>query len=140
MGGEALGGWGRGRRDWRTLLYALLGLISWLLRPPLFAKAGDIPFTSLSPRLWLAYPLDTVEDSVLVRLSSKAPEEVEYAVEAVDAFEGWRFVVEYSAVNVCWRGWRYDIPVSRKPLGNQLKCSAVRNQQTSSTIPCTYGR
>jgi hypothetical protein len=60
----------------------------------LFAKVDDIPVASLRPRLWPAYPLETVDDNVLVRLSSNAPEELEYAVEAVDAFEGWRFVVE----------------------------------------------
>ncbi len=38
------------------------------------------------------YPLDAAEERVLVRLSSKAPEELEYAEETVEAFEGWRLV------------------------------------------------
>ncbi len=46
---------------------------------------------SLIPRLcW--YPLEAVDESVLVRLSSNTPEEFEYADEAVEALEGWRFV------------------------------------------------
>ena len=53
-----------------------------------------MPAASLSPRLWTPYVLEFVEDSVLVRLSSKAPDEFEYAVETVDAFEGWRLLVE----------------------------------------------
>jgi hypothetical protein len=45
------GGWGSGRRDCRTLLYALSGLDS-LLPPYLFSMAeGAIPVASLSPRL-----------------------------------------------------------------------------------------
>jgi hypothetical protein len=40
------------------------------------------------------YPLEAVDDRVLVRLSSNTPDELEYTVEAVEAFEGWRFVVE----------------------------------------------
>jgi len=32
-----------------------------------------------------------VDDNVLVRLNSNAPEEVEYAVDMEEAFEGWRF-------------------------------------------------
>lgn len=47
-----------------------------------------MPVASLTPRLCPEYPLEAVEESVLVRLSSKAPEEFEYAVEAVEAFEG----------------------------------------------------
>jgi hypothetical protein len=38
---------------------------------------GDMPVASLSPRLWPAYALEFVEESVLVRLSSKAPDEFE---------------------------------------------------------------
>jgi hypothetical protein len=53
---------------------------------------GDIPVASLSPRLWMAYPLDAVDESVLVRLNSNVPDEFEYAVDTVEAFEGWRFV------------------------------------------------
>lgn len=53
-----------------------------------------MPVASLSPLLCPAYPLEAVDESVLVRLSSKAPEEFEYAEETVDAFEGWRLVEE----------------------------------------------
>ena len=53
-----------------------------------------MPAASLSPRLCPPYALEFVEESVLVRLSSKAPEEFEYAVETVDAFDGWRLLVE----------------------------------------------
>lgn len=49
---------------------------------------GDMPVASLSPRLCPAYPLDVVDESVLVRLSSNAPDELEYAVDIVDAFDG----------------------------------------------------
>ena len=49
---------------------------------------GDMPAASLSPRLCPAYPLDVVDESVLVRLSSNAPEELEYAVDIVEAFDG----------------------------------------------------
>lgn len=52
----------------------------------------DIPIDSLSPRVCLAYPLDVVEERVLVRLSSNVPDEFEYAVDTVEAFEGCRFV------------------------------------------------
>lgn len=52
-----------------------------------------MPVASLIPLLCPEYPLDAVDESVLVRLSSKAPEEFEYAVEVVEAFEGWRFPV-----------------------------------------------
>jgi hypothetical protein len=55
---------------------------------------GDMPVASLKPLLWPMYPLEAVDDRVLVRLSSNTPEELEYTVEAVEAFEGWRFVVE----------------------------------------------
>jgi hypothetical protein len=37
------------------------------------------------------YPLEAVDDSVLVLLSSKAPDEFEYPEDAVDAFEGCLF-------------------------------------------------
>jgi len=53
---------------------------------------GDMPVASLSPRLCPAYPLDAVDESVLVRLSSYAPDELDYAVDTVDAFDGWRLV------------------------------------------------
>jgi hypothetical protein len=46
-----------------------------------------MPVASLSPRLWPAYALEFVEESVLVRLSSNAPDEFEYAVDTVDALE-----------------------------------------------------
>jgi hypothetical protein len=38
---------------------------------------GDIRDASVAPRLWPTYPLDTVDDNVLVRLNSNAPEEFE---------------------------------------------------------------
>jgi hypothetical protein len=47
-----------------------------------------MPAASLSPLLCPAYPLDAVDEIVLVRLNSYAPDEFEYAVDAVDAFEG----------------------------------------------------
>jgi hypothetical protein len=53
-----------------------------------------MPVASLTPLLCPEYPLEAVDESVLVRLSSKAPEELEYAVEAVEAFEGCRLVEE----------------------------------------------
>lgn len=55
---------------------------------------GAMPVASLTPRLCPKYPLEAVEERVLVRLSSKAPEEFEYDVDAVEAFEGCRFVEE----------------------------------------------
>lgn len=51
----------------------------------------DMPVASLSPRVCPAYPLDAVEERVLVRLNSNAPDEFEYAVDTVEAFEGCRF-------------------------------------------------
>jgi len=51
-----------------------------------------MPAASLIPRL-CPYPLDAEEESVLVRLSSNALDEFEYAVDAVDALEGARFVL-----------------------------------------------
>lgn len=89
-GGDAAGACGRGRRDCRIFLYCDTGLVSALERAILFST---MTAASLSPRLCPAYPLDASEESVLVRLSSNAPEEFEYAVEAVEAFEGWRLVV-----------------------------------------------
>jgi hypothetical protein len=75
-------------------MYALSGLDSILPPLRLFSMAdGAMLVASLIPRLWL-YPLDAADESVLVRLSSKAPDEFEYIVEAVDAFEGCRFVDE----------------------------------------------
>ena len=53
-----------------------------------------MPVASLTPRLWPEYPLDALDESVLVRLRSKAPEELEYEVDTVDAFDGWRLAVE----------------------------------------------
>lgn len=53
-----------------------------------------MPVASLIPLLCPEYPLDAVDEIVLVRLSSKAPEEFEYVEEAVEAFEGWRLVEE----------------------------------------------
>lgn len=47
----------------------------------------DMPVASLIPRLCAAYPLDAVDDSVLVRLNSNAPDEFEYADDTVEAFE-----------------------------------------------------
>jgi hypothetical protein len=44
--------------------------------------------------LWLAYPLEAVDERVLVRLSSNAPEKFEYAVDTVEVFEGCRLVGE----------------------------------------------
>lgn len=68
---------------------------------------------SLTPRLCPAYPLEAVDESVLVLLSSKA-DEFEYADDAVDAFEGCRLDVgKGSAVCVCRRVCRYDITASR---------------------------
>ncbi len=65
---------------------------------------GAIPVASLAPRLWL-YPLDAAEERVLVRLKSNTAEEFEYAVEAVEALDGCRFVeAAYSYVCVCRRG------------------------------------
>lgn len=73
-----------------------------------------MPVASLSPRLCPAYPLVAIDETVLVRLSSNAPDEFEYVVDAVEeAFEGCRFVgEEYSAVGVGRRVWRYDITTS----------------------------
>jgi hypothetical protein len=61
-----------------------------------------MPVPSLSPRLWPAYPLDAIDEIVLVRLSANAPDEFEYAVDAVEeAFEGCRRVgEEWSAIGV----------------------------------------
>ena len=53
-----------------------------------------MPVASLSPRLCPAYPLDAVDESVLVRLNLNAPDEFEYAVDTVEAFEGCRFADE----------------------------------------------
>jgi hypothetical protein len=58
---------------------------------PLFSMLGDVmPVASLSPLLWPAYPLDPLEDNVLVLLNSNAPEECEYPDDAVEALEGSR--------------------------------------------------
>lgn len=54
-----------------------------------------MPVASLTPRLCPEYPLEAVEEMVLVRLSSRCPDELEYAVEAVEAFDGCRFVGEW---------------------------------------------
>jgi len=71
------------------LLYGLSG--STLPRMPLFSMPGDVmPAASLSPLLWPVYPLDAIEDSVLVLLNSNAPEECEYPDDAVEALEGSR--------------------------------------------------
>lgn len=77
------------------LLYALSGLDSILGSGLLRSMAlGAMTVASLIPRLCPEYPLDAVDESVLVRLSSKAPDEFEYAVETVEALEGWRTVEE----------------------------------------------
>ena len=68
-------------------MYELSGPDCGLPRELPFSKVGDIAVASLSPRLWPAYVLELVEDSVLVRLSSNVPEEFEYAVDTVDALE-----------------------------------------------------
>ena len=69
----------------------------------------------------MPYPLDAVEERVLVRLNSNAPDEFEYAVDAVEAFEYCRFVVEeHSMDGVGRRLWRYDIPTSKSVGGYSL--------------------
>lgn len=77
---------------------------------------------------------------MLVRLSSYALEEFEYAVDAEEAFEGWRFVVEYSAMWVCWRGWRYDMPMSGKEVEADCIRPATRTRKDSSMRSCAYGQ
>jgi hypothetical protein len=68
-------------------LYGLSGLDSILPRAPRLAMVErDMPVASLVPRL-CAYPLDAVDDNVLVRLNSNAPDEFEYADDEVEAFE-----------------------------------------------------
>lgn len=85
--------------------------------PLRFSEDEYIPAASLNPLLCVPYPLDPVEENVLVRLNSWALEEFEYAVDAVDAFEGCRFVpivfVEYSDC-VCRSKWRNDITIVRQ--------------------------
>lgn len=87
------GGWGKGRRDCRTLLYALSGLDSILASGLLLSRAdGAITVASLTPRL-CPYPLDAADESVLVLVRSNTPEEFEYPDDAVDAFEGCLFAL-----------------------------------------------
>lgn len=76
-----------------------------------------MPLASLRPRLCPGggYPLEAVEDTVLLRLSSEASEGCVYAEEALEAVECWRRdrgVESMPASLSLLRDSRYDITCS----------------------------